>query len=150
MKLTADVSNVYEGTEAEIQIWEYDSDGAHDFITKFPIIVKNKKIEAEWEFEYHEDTGDIPTKEESEKGYNPPEYFFRVIVAGVSADSELLKFKDWIEIELKNQFGVSIPDENFILKLPDGSERKGKLDENGFAIEKDIPPGKCVLEFPNL
>ena len=150
LKLTADVSNVYEGTEAEIQIWEYDSDGAHDFITKFPIIVKNKKIEAEWEFEYHEDTDDIPIKEESEKGYNPPEYFFRVIVAGVSADSELLKFKDWIEIELKNQFGVSIPDENFILKLPDGSERKGKLDENGFAIEKDIPPGKCVLEFPNL
>ena len=77
LKLTADVTNVYEGAEAEIQIWEHDSDGAHDLITKFPVIVKNKKIEADWEYEYHEDTDDIPTEEETEKGYNPPEYFFR-------------------------------------------------------------------------
>lgn len=150
LKLTADVLNVYEGTEAGIQIWEYDSDGAHDFITKFPAIVKNKKVEAEWEFEYHEDTDDIPTKEESEKGYNPPEYFFRVIVAGVSTDSGLLEFKDWIEIELKDEEGNPIPNEDYNLFLPDGKKRKGKLDKNGYTIEKNIPPGKCKIFFPNF
>ena len=150
LKLTADVSNIYEGTEAEIQIWEHDADGAHDLITKFPAEVKNKKIEAEWEYEYYEDTDEIPTDEETEKGYNPPEYFFRVIVAGVSADSGLLEFKDWIEIELKDDEGRTVPGQNYILKLPDGKEKKGKLDEKGCAIEKDIPPGKIEIEFPDV
>jgi hypothetical protein len=150
LKLTADVDNVSDGTEAEIQIWEHDTDGAHDFITKFPAIVKDKKIEAEWEYEYHEDTDDIPTEEETEKGYNPPEYFFRVIIAGVSEDSDLLEFKDWIEINLTNQIGKPIPDEEYILHLPDGTERKGQLDDQGHAIERDVPPGKYTVEFPNL
>ena len=150
LKLTADVTNVYEGAEAEIQIWEHDSDGAHDLITKIPAVVKNKKIEVDWEYEYHEDTDDIPTAEETEKGYNPPEYFFRVNIAGVSADSGLLEFKDWIEIKLKNQSGIPIPDEDYVLTLPDGSQIKGKVDELGNAIEKDIPPGVCKIDFPNL
>jgi hypothetical protein len=143
LKLTADVLNVYEGTEAEIQIWEYDDDLAHDLITKFPAIVKNNKIEAEWEYEYHEDTDDIPTEEETEKGYNPPEYFFRVIVAGVSADSGLLEFKDWIEITLLTYSG----NEKFILNLPDGTTRNGSFDKNGKFKEKDIPPGPYTIKI---
>lgn len=150
LKLTADLINAYEGTEAEIQIWEHDTDGAHDFITKFPAVVKNKKIEAQWEYEYLEDTDEIPTKEESEKGYNPPEYFFRVIIAGVSADSGLLPFKDWVEIQINDRLGNPIKNENYILHLPDGSEKKGKLDENGYAKVEDIPPGTFTIELPDL
>ena len=150
LKLTADVLNVYEGTEAEIQIWEHDSDGAHDFITKFPAVVKNKKIEADWEYEYLEDTDDRPTKEESEKGYNPPEYFFRVVVAGVAADSGLLPFKDWVEIQINDRLGNPMKNENYVLHLPDGSEKKGKLDENGYAKVEDIPPGKFTIDLPDL
>jgi hypothetical protein len=150
LKLTADVLNVYEGTEAEIQIWEYDDDLAHDFITKFTTTVKNKKIEAEWEYEYHEDTDDIPTKEETEKGYNPPEYFFRVIVAGVSADSGLLEFKDFIELYLVDDNGTPIKEEEYVIYLPDGSEKKGKLDNKGYAKLIDIPPGRIYIEYPNL
>ncbi len=150
LKLTADIINAYEGIEAEIQIWEHDSDGAHDFITKFPAVVKNKKIEAEWEYEYLEDTDDIPTKEESEKGYNPPEYFFRVVVAGVSADSGLLPFKDWVEIQITDRMGNPLKNENYVLHLPDGSEKKGKLDENGYAKVEGIPPGAFKIELPDL
>ena len=150
LKLTADVLNVYEGTEAEIQIWEHDQDGAHDLITKFTTNVKNKKIEIEWEYEYHEDTDEIPTEEETEKGYNPPEYFFRVIVAGVSGDSGFLKFQDWYEIVLVNQNNNPVPNEKYKLTLSDGSVHEGKLDDKGKALEKDIPPGKCKVEFPDL
>ena len=88
--------------------------------------------------------------EEAEKGYQWPEYFFRVNIAGVIADSGLLGFKDWIEIKLKNQSGIPIPDEDYVLTLPDGSQIKGKVDELGNAIEKDIPPGVCKIDFPNL
>ncbi|UCF64277.1 MAG: hypothetical protein JSW33_00175 [bacterium] len=150
VKLTADIKEVATGTEAEIEIYEHDADGAHDLITKFPVTVKNNKIELDWEYEYHEDTDDIPTEEESEKGYNPPEYFFRVSVGGALADSDLLGFKDWIEIDLKNQLGQPIPNEKYELTLPDGSKREGTLDDLGTAIEKDVPPGKCTIHFPDL
>jgi hypothetical protein len=150
LKLTADVKGAKEGDEAEMEIWEHDADGAHDLITKFPVTVKDNKVEVDWEYEYHEDTDDIPTKEENEKGYKPPEYFFRVSIAGTFTDSDLLGFKDWIEIKLKNQLGQPIPNEKYELTLPDGSEREGTLDDLGTAIEKDVPPGKCTIHFPEL
>jgi hypothetical protein len=150
LKLTTDVKGVQDGTEGEIEIWEHDSDGAHDFITKFPVLVKNNKVEAEWEYEYHEDTDDIPRKEECESGYNPPEYFFRVKVGGVHKDSALLEFKDWIRIELHDNYGNPIPNEDYVLHLADGSERRGKLNSEGFAIEENLSPGVSIVVFPNV
>jgi hypothetical protein len=150
LTLTAEVMGIYDGAEAEIQIWEHDSDGAHDLITKIPVIVKKRKIELQWEYEYFEDTDDIPTAEETEKGYNPPEYFFRVIVGGISADSGLLGFKDWIEIELKDTSGKPYSGADYILYLPDGTESDGKLDEDGKARIDNLLPGPYKFKFPEL
>ena len=150
LKLTADLTNVYESAEAEIQIWEHDSDGAHDLITKFPAVVKNKKIETNWEYEYREDTDDIPTEEETENGYKNPEYFFRVNIGGISADSELLKFKDWIEIKLEDQDGNPLKDVSYQIKLPDGKNKDGKLDSTGYAKVEDVPPGKYEIKFEDI
>lgn len=150
LKLTADVKGVPDSTEALIEILEHDADDAHDFVTKFPVLVKNKKVEAEWEFEYHEDTDDIPTAKESEKGYQAPEYFFQVKVGEVMEKSGLLKFQDWIEFELVDGSGAVIANEDYILHFADGQQRKGKLDDKGYAKEQDIPPGKVTVEFSNL
>ena len=150
LKLTADIKSLADGNEVEIQIWEYDSDLVHDLITKFPVIIKNQKINAEWEFQYFDDTDDIPTHEESEKGYQGPEYFFRVIAAGKSANSGLLKFKDWIELELVDSDGEPIANEEYKITLPDSSEITGKLDENGYKKIENILPGKFKIDFPNV
>jgi hypothetical protein len=148
LKLTADIKGVQDDVEAEISIWEYDDDLAHDFISKFPATVKDGKIEADWEYEYHEDTDGIPTDRELEKGYNPPEYFFRVSLGGVQADSGILEFKDWLEISLKDNFGDPVPDADYVLKLADGTEKQGKLDKDGRARIEDIPPGSYWIHFP--
>lgn len=150
LKLTADIKGVPDGVEAIFEIWEHDADGAHDFITKFPAQVKNKKIEVDWEYEYHEDTDDIPSHDETEKGYHPPEYFFRVKVGEVTAESGLLKFKDWIEIELTDDEGKPIPSKKYKLRLPDGAEREGTLDGEGRAREENIPPGPVDVDFPDV
>ncbi len=150
LKLSADIDKVPDSTETEIEIWEHDADEAHDLITKFPAIVENGKVEMEWDFEYHEDTDEIPTEEESEKGYNPPEYFFKVKVYGVESKSELLEFKDWIELELIGEDGIKISNIDYILYLPNGNKREGKLNEDGYAKENDVPPGKCKIEFTNI
>jgi len=149
LTLTADVDGAPDGTEALIEIYEHDDDGAHDFITKFTTLVDSSKIEAEWEYEYYEDVDEIPTEEEVESGYNPPEYFFKVIIHGQEAESDLLEFKDWIEISLVDGNGNPKAGEEYVLHLPDGSERSGQLDDEGCAREEDIPPGTYTIIFPN-
>lgn len=150
LKMTAEIKGVPDGTESEIEIWEYDTDGAHDLITKFSVFVTKSKVEQVWEFEYFDDTDDIPTEEESEAGYHPPEYFFRVKVAGVHEDSSLLEFKDWIELSLVDRENNPMPDEKYILFLPDGSQKNGTLDAQGKAKVEDIPPGPVIVEYPDV
>ncbi|MBW1803671.1 MAG: hypothetical protein JRJ85_23435, partial [Deltaproteobacteria bacterium] len=43
-----------------------------------------------------------------------------------------------------------VPDEKYVAYLPDGSERKGNLDDKGIARLEDIPPGKVKIDFPDL
>ena len=152
VKLTGDIQGVPDGVEAEIRIYEYDQDGAHDFITKFPWRVKNKKIEAEWEYEYHEDTDEIPTDEEMQRygsNYNHPEYFFIIDVfgkrIGKKQESGLLRFKDWIEITMLDYDMNPMENHDYEILLPDGSKKKGKLDADGHAIIKDVPPGQIEV-----
>jgi hypothetical protein len=148
LKLTADIKGVPDGVEAFIEIWEHDADGVHDFVTKFPVQVKSKKIEAEWEFEYHEDTDDIPSAGETEKGYHTPEYFFRVRAGEVTAESGLLEFKDWVEIQLIDDRGNIVPHQRYRVTLPDGTTREGELDDNAKARLEDIPPGNVTIIYP--
>ncbi len=157
LTLSADVKGVDEGTEAKIILYEYDSDNIHDVITEFPAVVEKNKIEVMWEYEYHEDTDEIPTDEELKKyggKYNPPEYFFTITIGaeefGKEQESGILKFKDWFEITLTDPTGSRIPDKKYILQMPDGTKREGTLDANGYAREENIPPGMVYIDFPDI
>ncbi len=152
VKLTADTQNIADGEELVIMIYEYDRDGAHDFIAKFPCRVTDRKIEADWQYQYHEDTDEIPTEEEMQRygnQYNPPEYFwtadFHGRRFGQNQESGLLRFKDWIEIELRDSAGRLISDAAYVLHLPDGTERGGRTDAQGRAREENLPPGPCFV-----
>lgn len=147
LKITADVTNIYDGAEAEVQIWEYDSDLAHDFVATIPVTIKNKKIETQWEFQYVEDSDDIPTEEETENGYQWPEYFFKVIVGGKSEDSKIIKFKDWVEVEWLDSKGQPAANKKFKLFLADGTERSETFDENGKFRLEDTSPGPVRISL---
>lgn len=148
--LSAKVKNVTDGTGVKLIIYEYDRDGAHDRITELPGTIRGAKIEVNWEYEYHEDTDEIPTEEELQEygqSYNPPEYFFTLsindTVHGKQQESGLLKFKDFIEVKLANCTGT----ERYIIRLPDGTELRGSFGEDGLIREDDIPPGPCTIEI---
>lgn len=155
--LTAEVDKAPNHADVTLVIYEHDEDKAHDRITELPATIVKGKIEVSWEYEYFEDTDEVPTDEEMKKyggKYNPPEYFFTIRYEGAEyateAESGLLTFKDYVEIELASPEGEPIGNEDYKVTLPDGSTREGKLDESGRAIEKNVPPGKCKIEFPNL
>ncbi|UCG61924.1 MAG: hypothetical protein JSV52_01135 [Candidatus Zixiibacteriota bacterium] len=155
LTLSADIDNVRDDTEVLLTIYEYDQDSAHDRITEIPGLVKDKEVSVNWEYEYHEDTDEIATQEELDQyggKYNPPEYFFTIEiydqVFGKKQESKLLVFKDWLEIAGEEPTGEPMANRDYIIKLPDGTEKKGKLDKDGFARVEGIPPGKCEIEIP--
>jgi hypothetical protein len=154
LKLTADVERVEAGTEALVTILEYDNDSAHDKIVEIPAEIRDMKLELEWEYEYHEDVDELPTSEEVERyggDYNPPEYFFVIDVkgfrAGAGQESGLLTFKDYLELRMLDNDGMPVGDIGYKVHLPDGTERDGSLDSEGYSREDGIPPGMCRVEF---
>lgn len=157
LTLSADTNGLRDHEEVTVIIYEYDRDSAHDKIVELPATVMDKRIELQWEYEYHEDTNEIPTQEELDKygkKYNPPEYFFTVKVEDTEfgkqeQESGLLEFKDWVKIKLVDEEGNAIANEDYVLYLPDGQQRQGTLDSNGQAKEENIPPGEVTIEFPN-
>ena len=157
VKLQAELEQVADNTEAFVIIYEYDQDGNHDKIVTIPTTIKNRKIDLQWEYEYHEDTDEIPTEEELKKygkKYNPPEYFFVIDIDGVKLgekqESGLLEFKDWMRIELHDHEGKPMPNEKYTLILADGTEKKGTLNAEGYAKVDDVPPGDYHVFFPDV
>lgn len=157
LKLTADVGNVISGTEVLVTIYEYDRDKAHDKIAEIPAEIENEKLELLWEYEYHEDTDEIPSQEELDRygaSYNPPEYFFTIKIGeteyGLEQESGILEFKDWIEITLENDIGEPVPNAEYVVRLPDGQEKRGNLDSDGKVRIDGIPPGRFNVFFPNM
>ncbi|MBK7674257.1 MAG: hypothetical protein IPJ27_05525 [Candidatus Accumulibacter sp.] len=56
-----------------------------------------------------------------------------------------------IEIELVDEQGQPVPGEEYCITDPDGCERRGYLDRNGFAREEGIKrAGECKISFPKL
>ena len=156
LTLSAETSGMRDHTEVTLIIYEHDTDSAHDKIIELPVKVMGDRIEVRWEYEYHEDTDEIPTQEELDRygsSYNPPEYFFTIKVEntefGRDQESRLLKFKDWIEITLVDGEGNTIANEDYVLHLADGEQRRGSLDANGHAREDNIGPGRVMIDFPN-
>ena len=69
---------------------------------------------------------------------------------GDKQESDLLQFKDWIEVDLQDETGNPLADEPFTCLLPDGTKQEGILDENGHARLESVPPGPVEVSFANF
>ncbi len=146
--LTADVEGFDPGTPAVIKIYEQDVGGADDYVATIETETQGDSVEVEWEYVYTEDTDDVMTQEETQGGYSSPEYYFEVTVGQSKARSGLLRYKDYIEIELMDEEDDEpVADREYFLYLPSGEVRRGRLDANGCAREDNIPPGHCGVRF---
>ncbi len=155
LTLSARIRNVPNRTDVEVRIYEHDRDGVHDLITEIESQVIDGRVEVRWEYEYHEDTDELPTDEEMQEygeEYNPPEYFFTILVdgfeLGLEQESGLLVFQDFLDLEMIDGNGEPLAGRDYTLHLPDGSTRDGTLDDEGRAREEDIPPGRTTVEVP--
>lgn len=67
-----------------------------------------------------------------------------------TGQSAVMPCRTWIEIRLLDDNDKVVADAAYRVKLPDGSIREGKLNENGSARFEDIRHGVCVVTFPEL
>ena len=62
----------------------------------------------------------------------------------------MLYLETYVELELRDEDGKAMANEEYVLFLPDGSVRKGRLDGSGKKKEGKIPSGLSSVKFPNL
>jgi len=146
VKLSAKTEGYENGTPATLQIYKRDLTGPDVVIKEMKVKVQSNKVESEWVYEVHKDEGKMAGEEQ----YSSPEYYFEVLVENSKARSGLLYLETYVEIELRNEDGKAMANEEYVLFLPDGSVRKGKLDGSGKKKEEKIPSGSCSVKFPNL
>ncbi|MCC6873265.1 MAG: type VI secretion system tip protein VgrG [Sandaracinaceae bacterium] len=57
---------------------------------------------------------------------------------------------DWIEVQLVGADGSPVSGEDYVMRLPDGTERRGQTNGAGIARESGVPGGIALVTFPNL
>ncbi|MBN1292352.1 MAG: hypothetical protein JXB48_10980 [Candidatus Latescibacteria bacterium] len=147
-------NGVENGDNVTVIVYEYDNDGIHDRVVTIPTVIKDMKVDLKWKYFYQEDTDDIPTEEQLQKygkSYNPPEYFFVVMVdnipVGNNQESGLLEFKDWLELEYSDKNGNPVAGLEYTITFADNTKKEGKLDDNGKSRIEDVPPGPVSVEY---
>ena len=149
IKLTAKVNGFDEGTTGFLQIFRKDFKGADSVVYDIPVKCESNKVEAEWTYEYPVDNDKQLVGDTIPNHYSHPVYYFIVNFGRNKSRSGLLEYKDFVEIELKDEEGNVLPDEEYLIFLSTGEVRKGKVDKKGYAKEDKIPPGFFEVKFPN-
>ncbi len=149
LKIKADITGLADGNEAEVQIWEHHPDEVHEMVTQYSTIIKNKKIETEWEFKF-EGTPDELLAEVENGNKNAPQFFYRIKAAGITADSDLIGM-NWVFLELIGEDGYPLPNEKYIIELSGGGKKVGMLDGDGRAFLNDFEKKEDLkIIFPDI
>ncbi|HEY8211708.1 MAG TPA: carboxypeptidase-like regulatory domain-containing protein [Myxococcaceae bacterium] len=56
---------------------------------------------------------------------------------------------DFIALEMKDEDGEPMAYARYVVELPDGGKREGRLNANGYARIDGVNPGQCKVTFPD-
>lgn len=156
VNLSANFDGFENGEEATVQIFKRDLTGPDVLVESIASKVQSGKVEAEWMFVLPEVDDEVLVGFESgdthatSGNYSAPEFYFEVIAGLSKTRSGLLYLEDFIEVEMKDDDGTALANEEYVLYMPNGEVRTGQLDANGKLKEEHIPAGFCQIKFPNL
>jgi len=148
LTLTAKVEGFESGTPATVQVFERDIRGADAILDEIPATTQGTKVEVDWVFWYDEPVAGEPAADL--EAFGRPQYYFEVRVGPATARSGILELKDSVEIIARDADGSPLGGEPYVLVFSDGSVRKGTLDGDGFAEEKNVPPASWKVSFPDV
>jgi uncharacterized Zn-binding protein involved in type VI secretion len=144
VELNVETEGIDDGEKINFFIWQQDIRKADTQMKSIEVQIQGNKAKASWQ---------VPGEDSSDtvNGYSCQDYYFTVLSnPDLTARSGQLYIEDFIEIELKDEEGKAIADEEYVIYLPNGEVRKGKLDGNGYKKEEKVPKGNYSVMFPNL
>jgi len=154
VKLLMEGIGFEKGAEAAFEIWVKDI-GRPDRKAKTfsEIAISGGKAEAEWTYSFEsieEPTTDTAEESgEQRRGYSSPRFYFIVTAGSQRTKSQVLDYKDYVEIELVDKDGNAMANEEYILRFSNGEVRRGTLNGSGTAREEKVPPSRHTVEYPN-
>jgi len=154
VKLQGKFEGCLPNSEATVIVYEYNPDGHHDKVTTMPTQLKNLDLEVQWEFDYYDNTAQIPIEQEKQKyqkHYVPVEYFFVVVIdgvkIGVNQESGKLKFKETITIVSLNHATDPLSNESVSLTLANAVVKTDTTGGQGKVTMDAVPPGRMQLKI---
>ena len=147
-------SGVQDDDDATVIIYEHNPNSNDIKVVSIPTVIKDNKIEIQWEFDYQDNTILIPTDDDLQpykKNYYNPDFYFVVVVddvaIGEKMESGLMKFKDEKEFQIVDELGNILANTAVVYLLSDGSRHDAATDANGYLQLKNIPPGAITIEM---
>jgi len=55
----------------------------------------------------------------------------------------------FVALEMKDEDGKPLAHARYVVEMPDGSKREGRLNENGYVRIDGVSPGQCKVTFPD-
>lgn len=137
--MSVEVKDIDPGTAGTFKVYRRSGSPPEMLDTKDGQVGDNGKLEATWDYSY-EDGREI----------QPADFFFKATCQGKEATSGTLKVRDTIDLHYTYaDSDVPLAGARFIMKMPDGKEIRGVLDNEGKAQVRGISPGKCTIRFPD-
>ncbi len=148
--LSARVVGFRDNEEAMFHIYERDISQPDRKIAQLPASVRGNALGAEWA--YPAPTLGDPDKPEAASAipYSSPEYYFDVTLGPCIAHSPVLRIENSLDLSRKDGNGSPVAKALYVLRVPDGSLRKGQLDDRGQKREEKLPVGRSLVKFDNL
>jgi hypothetical protein len=147
--VNANVSQISDGTEISITIFENNKDSENDYVTQFSATVNNGIIHAAWQVSYDEDQENTQCfREIAEQGYTIPEYIFSIRYNDYQSPfSTTLIVWDWIQKQLHDEdTGELLPNFRYELFVGDGTKREGITNDEGYMKYEDhLPLGPLYI-----
>ncbi len=133
--------------KATFSVFKKDVGRPDKLLARFEdVALSGDKAEQEWAYEYTEDD-DYKQGAEPPK-YSSPKFFFTVAIGSMFTRSGALDYKDYVEITLVDGEGNAVKGADYKLYTASGEIRTGKLNNDGYAKEENIPPGPTSVTFP--
>ncbi|MFV2054953.1 MAG: PAAR domain-containing protein [Thiohalomonadales bacterium] len=137
VELSAKLAGMNTGTDIELRIFAQDRKGNNREIDRIITSLNGEDVKAEWVYA----RGNSLDREQTDTGL----FYFEVHCEDISARSALLRYNDWIDIEIENvdkHVGKIIQ-----IISADGSFKQSSMSQSGRISLEGLSPGEVRILF---
>lgn len=145
VKMKVETIGIESGTKATLQVFIKDANYTDYKLKTIESKVNGDKIEEDFTLKVDDKLLGICGQKAKNTRYSQPYFYYKVSIGELTEQSALLLYKDYVEIEVKDEEGNAIGDKKYKAHLPTGEVKEGKLDSNGKAKIEKVPPGNIKL-----